>query len=464
MIKDRDFYKTILRLSLPAAFQAAINLLVVLADNLMVSQLDARGLSFAAVVQSNSITNLAIAFLTGLASGSIVLVSQYWGKKDTRSIKQVAAAVTLLAVLVSFLFILVIQLFPRQILHIVINRNETEAVNIAMRYLPLVAFSYFPYAITACLIAMLKGIEIVRITIYTTVISLFTNVGFNYILIFGKLGFPSLGVQGAAIGTLIARAIEMGLVIWYCTRVQQTMPFRMGMLRHQASWAWQDFFRFGLPVGITDAQWAVIGMLKMVIIGQLGILMSNAAGVVDSLMNLGTLFTFALAGGAAVMVGKAVGAGDLKRVREYSSTIQRMFLIIGVFMAAVVFAVRKPFISLYGLTPEAAELAVKMVNVCVLTLIGTSYHGSCFVGINRGAGDNRFVMMVDTICGWFIVLPSAFLAAFVLKLPLHWVYFLTRVDQTFKWIIARHRLRGNKWIHNVTREQTGLPPQVAAND
>ena len=464
MIKDRDFYKTILRLSLPAAFQAAINLLVVLADNLMVSQLDARGLSFAAVVQSNSITNLVIAFLTGLASGSIVLVSQYWGKKDTRSIKAVAAAVTLLSVMVAALFILAIQLFPRQILHIVINRNETEAVNIAMRYLPLVAFSYLPYAITACLIGMLKGIEIVRITIYITVVSLFTNVGFNYILIFGKLGFPALGVQGAAIGTLLARVIEMGLVIWYCTRVQQAMHFRMGMLRRQTAWAWQDFFRFGLPVGITDAQWAVIGMLKMVIIGQLGILMSNAVGVVDSLMNLGTLFTFALAGGAAVMVGKAVGAGDIKRVKEYSSTIQRLFLIFGVFMAAVVFVIRKPFISLYGLTPEAEQLAVMMVNVCVLTLIGTSYHGSCFVGINRGAGDNRFVMLVDTICGWFIVLPAAFLAAFVLKLPLHWVYFLTRVDQTFKWIIARRRLQGDKWIHNVTRDHEGLSPQAVSND
>ena len=150
MIKDREFYKTILRLSLPAAFQAVINLLIVLADNLMVSQLDARGLSFAAVVQSNSITNLAIAFLTGLASGSIVLIAQYWGKKDTNSIKAVCASVMLMAMGVAAIFILFIQVFPRDILHIVINKRETEAVSIALRYLPLVSFSYLPYAVTAC--------------------------------------------------------------------------------------------------------------------------------------------------------------------------------------------------------------------------------------------------------------------------------------------------------------------------
>jgi Na+-driven multidrug efflux pump len=246
--------------------------------------------------------------------------------------------------------------------------------------------------------------------------------------------------------------VEMLLVIWYSTRKQQVMTVKLNFFRHPP-WVWQDYFRYGFPVGLTDAQWAIIGMLKMVIIGQLGIQMSNASGVVDSLMNLGTLFTFALAGGAAVMVGKAVGANDIKKVREYAKTIQIMFLCIGTVMAALVYLVRRPYISLYGMSPEAAALAERMVSLCALTLVGTSYHASCFVGINRGAGDNRFVMLVDMVCGWLIVLPSAFMGAFVFKVPLAWVYFLTRVDQTFKWIIAFLRLRTDHWIHNVTRNE-----------
>ena len=451
MITDRSFYRTILRLSLPAAFQGLINLMVVLADNLMVTQLDPNGLSFAAVVQSNSITNLAIALLTGLASGSVVLISQYWGKKRTSRIKEVSAAVMLMSLTIASVMILIINLFPRQVLHIVINSRETEAVNIAMLYLPLVCLSYLPYAVTTCLVHMLKGIEIVRITVYTTICSLFFNVGLNYVLIFGKLGLPALGVRGAAIATVLARILEMLLVLYYCLKVQNAMTFRLSFLKNQAAWAWRDFFRYGFPLAITDAQWAVIGMLKMVIIGQLGILMSNAAGVTDSLMNLGTLFTFSLAGGAAVMVGKAVGANDIKLAKEYSSTIQIMFLFVGIFMAALVFSLRKPFIGLYGLTDEASVLADQMIRLCAFTLIGTSYHASCFVGINRGAGDSRFVMIVDMICGWLIVLPSAFIGAFILKLPMAWVYFLTRIDQTFKWIIARRRLKSDKWIHHVTR-------------
>lgn len=453
MIKDRSFYQTILRLSLPAAFQSLINLLVVMADNMMVTRLDAQGLAFAAVTQSNSVSNLSLALLTGLASGSIVLVSQYWGKRDTNSIKTITAAVMLLSLGIAAGLVLLIQLFPVQILQLVILRSKQEAISLGLSYLPLASLSYLPYAVTACLVGMLKGIEIVRITVYTTLCSLLFNVGLNYVLIFGKLGLPALGVQGAALATVLARLLEMLLVISYTARRQQRIKLGRRFLLQQQAWAFKDFFRYGLPVGITDTQWAVIGLLKMVIIGQLGILMSNAVAVTDSLMNLGTLFTFALAGGAAVMVGKAVGAGDLKLAKEYAKTIQLLFVMVGVLMAALVFVLHKPFIALYSLTPEAAALAGHMVQLCVLTLIGTSYHASCFVGINRGAGDNRFVMLVDMICGWLIVLPAAYLGAFVLKLPLAFVYFLTRVDQTFKWIIARRRLRGNKWIHRVVREE-----------
>ena len=156
--------------------------------------------------------------------------------------------------------------------------------------------------------------------------------------------------------------------------------------------------------------------------------------------------------GAAVMVGKAVGQKDYSLVRSYSRTIQIMFFFFGLIMSSLVFLLRVPYISLYNLDADVASLAATMIGISAMTLIGTTYHASCFVGINRGAGDNRFVMLVDMICGWLIVLPVSALAAFVFHWPLHIVYFCTRIDQTFKWIIAFFRLRGNKWIHNVTRE------------
>ena len=369
-------------------------------------------------------------------------------KRHPRRNWQAAAACLLFAVLC----VIAVRLFPRPLLRLVINAGETQVINLAMQYLPIVAFSYLPYALTAAMVGMLKGVEVVRVTLYAALLSLISNVIFNYILIFGHLGLPAMGVTGAAIATVLARIVECAVVWIYLFRVQHVLPLRRRELLRSQGWAWRDYARYGLPVGAGDAQWALVCLLKSVILGQMGKLLIDAASVTDMMMNLGTMFTFALAGGACVMVGKAVGARDYQRAREYSNTIQVMFLCIGVFMAGVVFLLRAPFVSLYSLDAETAALARRMIAICAFTLLGTTYHASCFLGINRGAGDSRFVMTVDLICGWLVVLPLSYLAAFVLGWPPAAVYFCTRIDQCYKWIIAFFRLRGNKWIKNVTRE------------
>ena len=449
MVKDKKFYKTILRLSLPAAFQSAVNLLVVMADNVMVTRTGENALS--AVAQSNAITTFVTAGLTGLATGAIVLISQYWGKRDEKRIRTVCAVSVGACLLFALLAIALVQLFPRTLLGLVINGGETAVIDLAMQYLPIVCLSYLPLALTSALVGILKGVEVVRVTLYTTVLSLFANIGLNYVLIFGHLGLPALGVKGAAIATVIARLLEAALVWLYFFRVQRALPITPRHLLKSESWAWQDYARFGLPVGLTDAQWALVNLLKAVILGQMGKTMIDATSVTDMMMNLGTMFTFALAGGACVVVGKAVGEKDYKRVREYAGTIQVMFLGIGAVMCTLVFFLRRPFASLYHLNEDTFALATKMIAICSFTLLGTTYHASCFVGINRGAGDSRFVMLVDMICGWLVVLPLSALAAFVFHWPLAAIYFCTRIDQCFKWIIAFFRLRGNKWIKNVTR-------------
>ena len=456
MVKDKQFYKTILRLSLPAAFQSAINLLVVMADNVMVTRTGSNALS--AVSQSNAITTFVAAGLTGLATGAVVLISQYWGKRDEKRIRTVCAVSAAACLLFALMAVAAVLLFPRALLSLVINRGETAVIDLALEYLPIVCLSYLPLALTSAMVGMLKGVEVVRVTLYTTVLSLFTNIGLNYVLIFGHLGLPALGVRGAALATVIARTAEAAVVWLYLFRVQKALRIRPADLTKGEKWAWTDYAHYGLPVGLTDAQWALVGLLKAVILGQMGKAMIDATAVTDMMMNLGTLFTFALAGGACVVVGKAVGAGDYRRVREYSGTIQVMFAGIGVAMCAVVFLLRQPFVSLYHLEPDTYALAVKMIGICSFTLLGTTYHASCFVGINRGAGDSRFVMLVDLICGWLVVLPLSALAAFVFHWPLAAIYFCTRIDQCFKWIIAFFRLRGDKWIKNVTRSDGEAAP------
>lgn len=456
VIRDREFYKTIFRISLPAAFQALVSFLVVVADDIMVSKLSGGASAQAAVTQVNSLTAFYTATLTGLVSGSSVLIAQYWGKRDMMRIRKVFSIVFWICIMTAAVFTFVARLFPGAVTGLVISAKETQVSGLAREYLRIACLTFLPYAVTTSLIGMLRSIEVVKITLVTTVVALALNISLNALLIFGLCGFPALGVSGAAIATLITRIVEMAMVVAYTFCIQKQLAIKPKNLLEIDRTLARDYARYGLPVGLTDMQWSLIGILKSAIIGQMGVAFMAANSIASSMANLGTMFTFALAGGACVVVGKAVGKGDYDAAREYSKTIQLMFLMIGIAMAALVFALRVPFTRLYGSSkdPEVYSLATTMIAILAVTLIGTSYHASCFIGINRGAGDSRFVAMVDSICGWLIVLPATALCAFVFKAPLPIVFLATRIDQCFKWVIAMLRLRGDKWIRNVTREET----------
>ena len=456
VIRDREFYKTIFRISLPAAFQALVSFLVVVADDIMVSKLSGGASAQAAVTQVNSLTAFYTATLTGLVSGSSVLIAQYWGKRDMMRIRKVFSIVFWICITTALVFTFFARLFPGAVTGLVISAKETQVSGLAREYLRIACLTFLPYAVTTSLIGMLRSIEVVKITLVTTVVALALNISLNALLIFGLCGFPALGVSGAAIATLITRIVEMAMVVAYTFCIQKQLAIKPKNLLEIDRTLARDYARYGLPVGLTDMQWSLIGILKSAIIGQMGVAFMAANSIASSMANLGTMFTFALAGGACVVVGKAVGKGDYDAAREYSKTIQLMFLMIGIAMAALVFALRVPFTRLYGSAkdPEVYSLATTMIAILAFTLIGTSYHASCFIGINRGAGDSRFVAMVDSICGWLIVIPATALCAFVFKAPLPVVFLATRVDQCFKWVIAMLRLRGDKWIRNVTREET----------
>ncbi len=456
VIRDREFYKTIFRISLPAAFQALVSFLVVVADDIMVSKLSGGASAQAAVTQVNSLTAFYTATLTGLVSGSSVLIAQYWGKRDMMRIRKVFSIVFWICITTALVFTFVARLFPDAVAGLVISAKEAKVSGLAREYLRIACLTFLPYAVTTSLIGMLRSIEVVKITLVTTVVALALNISLNALLIFGLCGFPALGVSGAAIATLITRIVEMAMVVAYTFCIQKQLAIKPKNLLEIDRTLARDYARYGLPVGLTDMQWSLIGILKSAIIGQMGVAFMAANSIASSMANLGTMFTFALAGGACVVVGKAVGKGDYDAAREYSKTIQLMFLMIGIAMAALVFALRVPFTRLYGSAkdPEVYSLATTMIAILAVTLIGTSYHASCFIGINRGAGDSRFVAMVDSICGWLIVIPATALCAFVFKAPLPVVFLATRVDQCFKWVIAMLRLRGDKWIRNVTREET----------
>jgi len=447
VIRDKQFYKTLLLIALPAAFQSLITLGVNMLDNVMVGSLGEIALS--GVSLGNQLTTLMTFFVKGVAGGSAVLISQYWGKKDMGRIKTVFGIVFRFCLISSLLVALLVHFFPEAAMRI--YTNEASIIASGAEFLAIVCFSYIFFTVSDTLIAMLRWMENVKVGVIVPIVSFFVNLFFNYILIFGKLGFPAMGVRGAAIATVITRAVELCVVVAYVFVFDKKLGLKPRDLLAGDRQMTRDFIRYSIPVTIGDMQWGLVGTFKATLIGRLGVTMVAAHSIAETVLSLAMIFTNGLANAACVVVGKVVGRGENDLAREYSKTIQILFAVIGVIVALFVFLIRAWPVSLYNVEAETAQLAAAFIGIGGLTLMGTCYHASCFVGINRGAGDGKFVMKVDMICGWLVVLPAIYLTGFVFHAPLTVVYLMTRIDQCFKWIIAFFRLRGDKWIHNVTR-------------
>lgn len=448
MVKDKDFYKTLAKLALPVALQQLISLCVVMLDNVMVASLG--DLALSSVSQANQVTVFFTFIVRGVSGGAALMISQYWGKKDVERIKQIFAVIFQVTGLIALAVNIFVFFCPTIVLRFF--TNDADIISSAQGYIKIVSFSYLLFALADTFAAMLRCVEIVKITFAVSVFSLFTNLFLNYSLIGGNFGFPALGIEGAAIATVISRGLELAIVMVFFFCIQKRIPAKPIDLFRVDKLMYKDYAKYGLPILIGDIQWGMVGVFKSVIIGRLGVSMISAANIADTIMQLGLIFSNGLASAACVVIGKTVGVKNYELTRKYSTTIQIIFVGVGVVMSSMVFLLRNPFVSLYDVSSETSTLAASLIAIGAITLLGTSYHVACFTGINRGAGDSKFVFKVDMICGWLIMLPLSFITAFVFKAPLPVIFIATRIDQCFKWIIALIRLKGDRWITNIVRE------------
>lgn len=448
VVKDKQFYRSLFIVALPAAFQGLISMGVNMLDNLMVGSLG--DVTLASVSLANQATNLFTFFVNGIGGGAAVLISQYWGKKDYDRIRRIFGVILRFAAIASVIVCGLVFTFPQATMRIF--TNDADMIAEGAKYVRIVCLSYPLFAMANTMVVMLRWMEIVRIGLIISSVSLVCNFCFNYLLIFGKLGFPALGAEGAAIATVIARFFELSIAAYYLFVREQKVKFRLRNFFTRDREMAGDFFHHSLPIIAGDSQWGLVGTAKAMLIGRLGVTMVSANSIADVFLSLALIFTNGLSNGACVVVGKSVGEKDYRRTRQYSNTIQILFACLGVLVSSVVVLMSFTVPYLYKVSPETQKLAAQFLLIGACTHLGTCYHAACFTGINRGAGDGKFVMKVDMICGWLIVVPLTFLAGFVFHWPLWAVFLCTRIDQCFKWIIAFFRLRGNKWIKNVTRD------------
>lgn len=447
LIKEKSFYKTIAAIALPIALQNLIGFGVNMTDTLMIGSLGEAPLS--AVALANQPFFILNILTFGISSGISVLTAQYWGKGDVKSIKRIFAIALDLGILLSFIFFIGAFFFPREIMGI--YSNEEHIIELGAQYLQIMAFAYLFYGVTNTYLSTIRSVEVVKIPLLVYGVSFFFNVIVNYLLIFGKFGFPEMGVRGAAIGTLVARFTEFVIVLVFMRFFEKKVQLHFADLFKIDMVLFGDYVRHGMPVLFNELLWSVGMSVQSMIIGRIGSDFVAANSIVGVLQQLTTIVIFGLSNAGAVVIGKAVGTGKNDHVRECADTMLVLSLGIGAIGATIMYFLRGVAIDFYNVPDTTKAIANGLMIVASVNLFFVSVCSINLVGTLRGAGDTRFVFFADTILLWVLSAPLGILSGWVLGWPAWAVFFCLRVDEPLKALAIVLRLRGQKWINNVTR-------------
>lgn len=418
-----------------------------LADNLMLGAYSQTALSGAAA--ANQLQFLFNQVTMAVGDALVVLGSQYFGRRETEPIKRVASIAYLLAISLSLLFFVGASAVPRPILSLF--TGEAAYLDAGCEYLSIIRFTYPIFALTSVSLALLRSVASVKVAMLSSSAALLVNCSVNYALIFGRLGAPEMGLRGAAIGTLLARMLELALVLGYLLLRDKKLRAKPRELLCLDAALSRDYFRIARPTLIVGAMFGVSTCLQTVILGHLSsdtIAANSAASTIYMILKVAAI---GASSASAVVIGSAIGRGSLARVKEYARTLQMLYLILGILTSIVLFLIRTPLLSLYdGLTPTALSLANDFILVLCVTSIGTTYEMPVLCGIVRGGGDASFVLKNDLVSIWGIVLPLSALGAFVFGFHPVLVLFCLNSDQLFKCAAAAIKCNRYTWIKKLT--------------
>lgn len=444
---DKNFYRNVAVLVVPMALQNLINVGVTSADVIMLSNVGETVLSGASL--GNQVYFILNLILFGITSGASVLNAQYWGKGDVHTIEKVLAIAWKIAVVIGLGFTIVTFMAPEMLMSIF--TNEPEVMAEGAKYLRIVCFSYVLSSVSMVYLNTMRSVERVKIATVVYLCSLIVNIIVNALLIFGLCGFPEMGVKGAAVGTIVARAVEVLMVWIYDRKINDVFRFRFRTFFEKDKLLLKDFAKFSTPVVINELFWGAGISAVSAILGHLGSSVVAANSIVQVVRQLATVVSFGVASATAIMIGKVIGENKPDLAKKYAGRFVKLSIITG-FCGAAVVAIAGPVVkATITMTTEAGGYFTFMMCVMCYYVIAQAYNTTMIVGVFRAGGDTKYGLFLDMFFMWGIAILGGFIAAFFLDLNVFWVYIILLSDEVLKIPFSTIRYKSFKWIKNITR-------------
>ena len=448
LVKDKQFYKTFLTLTVMIALQNLLAFGVILADNMMLGRYSETSIAAASLVNQIQYL-LQMISVNGIGTGALAMVSQYWGKGEAEPIRRIIALMVKFAAAVGIIFCSVAFFFPDAVIGLMTDKASVRAEGIV--YLRLMSFTYLTFPLQSALVMAMRGVRTVNIGPITSAVSLVTNVALNWVFIYGNLGAPEMGIKGAAVATLISRVFELVITGAYVRFFDKKLRLRILAFFKPDAYYLGDFCRAALPVIGSATSWGIGTIMQTIILGHLSETVIAANSIAVVVHQVVGVYSFGATWSSGVIIGNIVGAGELEKVRPYTRTLQLLYVANGIVTSLALLLLRGPVLGLYILTPETRQMANTFLTVLCITVLGTSYLFPVESGIILGGGHTRYAVVVDTLHIWLWVIPASALSAFVFHFPPLVTFILLKSDQFLKCIPNAITVNRYRWIRNLTR-------------
>ena len=444
-IRDKQFYKKLVIFALPISLQSLITVGVNMADNIMLGQLGEAGMS-AATLANNFISIYQIMCM-GLGMGASVLVSRFFGMKNLTNMKKAVNIMFRMEFIIATLFALFTAILPAQIMGIFTTDSQVIADGVGYLLISIPCYYLNGYALTTSL--MLRSVGKANVPLVSSICSFFINIFFNWVFIFGNLGAPEMGVNGAALGTLIARVVEFSVTMGFLFFKDQHIHIRPKDLFMKVGDLVPEYIRISIPVLISDTLLGLGNSAVAVVMGHIGKAFVAANAITVVVVQLSTVIIQGISQASCAITGITLGEGDIEKAQKQGITFATLGFVIGGVACAIILALKGPIISYYKITPETKTLANSLMEAVAIVIWFQAANSILTKGTLRGGGDTKFLMVFDILFLWVVSIPLGALAALVWHWDGFWIFIALKADQFLKCIVCVFRLKSGKWIKKI---------------
>ena len=430
--ENKAFYKKLAFVSVPMILQQVIAVTLNLADTIMVGKLGENPL--AAVGAANQVYFIISVILFGVFSGAAVHAVQYWGIRDIASLRKILGIDYMMCLVIVIPATIVVYLFAP--FFVELFSDSAKVVELGVKYIRIVAFSYIFTGMSFVIAYNSRAVQDVKLPTIINGIAISVNIVLNYFLIYGEFGFPKLGVEGAAIATLIARVFECAaLYASIYLKKHHPLKAKISELNSFSKSLFNGVMKTAVPVIFTEGLWAISVACVYAAYGMISpsaLAISQVASTVTSVFQ--TIY-FGMGNASAVLIGEVLGQGKKEAAFNYSKNVLKVTWALNIVMTVLIIMLRKPIADIYGFEPDTTSMLLDALIVYAIAMTPKMLSYMYICAIFRPGGDTVFCMFVDVLTNMCIQVPLAFISVKVLNLPLHWAMTVVAISEAIKVVI-----------------------------